>query len=68
MVVVFLLGAGLLVALGALIASPYLLVRHLRARHASAIPAPAVSEIASALGARPVQRSVGRRLIHLTTR
>jgi hypothetical protein len=31
--VVVLLGAGLLVALGALVASPYLLVRHVRARH-----------------------------------
>ncbi len=30
---VVLLGAALLAALGALIASPYLLVRHLRARH-----------------------------------
>ncbi len=40
--VVLLVGAGLLVALGALIASPYLLLRHLRARHPVARPAPAV--------------------------
>jgi hypothetical protein len=32
LVVVLLVGAGLLVALGALIASPFLLVRHLRER------------------------------------
>lgn len=57
LLVVVLVGAGLLVALGALIASPYLLVRHLRARrpahrrrfasvHHRARPAPAVSESA----------------------
>jgi hypothetical protein len=68
MVIIFLLGAGLLVALGALIASPYLLVRHLRARHEPASPAPAVSEVAGASGGRPVKQSVGPRLIHLTTR
>jgi hypothetical protein len=44
LVAVMLLGAGLLAALGALIASPYLLVRHLRARQRIAHPAPAVSE------------------------
>lgn len=66
--VVPLLGAGLLLALGALIASPYLLVRHLRARHAAASLAPAVSDVAGAPGGRPVKQSVGPRLIHLTTR
>jgi hypothetical protein len=59
MVVIFLLGAGLLVALGALIASPYLLLRHLQARHAATSPAPAVSRVAG---------SVGTRLIHSPTR
>jgi hypothetical protein len=59
--VVVLLGAGLLAALGALIASPYLLVRHLRARHRLARPAPAVGE-------GPFKQSVRPRLIHLTTR
>jgi hypothetical protein len=54
-VAVFLLAAGLLVALGALIASPYLLVRHLRARHA-------------VRDERSVTRPVRPRLIHLTTR
>jgi hypothetical protein len=44
LVAVMMLGAGLLVALGALIASPYLLVRRLRARQRLAHPAPAVSE------------------------
>lgn len=68
MVVIFLLGAGLLVALGALIASPYVLVRHLRARHAAASAAPAVAEVADARGGRPVKQSAGPRLIHLTTR
>ena len=61
LVLVALLGAGLLAALGMLIASPYLLVRHLRARHRLARPAPAVSE-------GPLTRSVRPRLIHLTTR
>jgi hypothetical protein len=68
MVAVFLLGAGLLVALGALIASPYLLARHLRARHNAASPAPAVSDVAGARSGRPVKQSVGPRPIHLTTR
>jgi hypothetical protein len=68
MVAVFLLIAGLLVALGALIVSPYLLVRHLRARHAAASAARAVSEAASARGGTPAKQRVGPRLIHLTTR
>jgi hypothetical protein len=68
MVAIFLLGAGLLVALGALIASPFLLVRHLRARHNVASPAPVVSAVAGARSGRPVKQSVGSRLIHLTTR
>ncbi len=53
--IVFVIGAVLLVALGALIASPYLLVRHLRTRHAVARPAPPAPSV------RP-------RAIHLTTR
>jgi hypothetical protein len=48
--------AGLLVALGALIASPFLLVRHLRARHQAAAPA------------RPVKASLRPRLSHLAAR
>jgi len=68
MVAVFLLGAGILAALGALIASPYLLVRHLRAWHAAARPASAVSDVAGARGGRPVKQSAGLRLIHLTNR
>jgi hypothetical protein len=52
-VLVFLIAAVLLAALGALIASPYLLVRHLRARH---------------LAPRTAPGSVRPHLIHLTTR
>ena len=59
--VVTVVGAGLLAALGALIASPYLLVRHLRARHRLARPAPASGE-------EPFKQSLRPRLIHLTTR
>ncbi len=66
--VVFLLGAALLAALGALIASPYLLVRHLRARHPIARRAPDVSEAAAPDGGRLAKRSIRPRLIHLTTR
>jgi hypothetical protein len=68
MVAVFLLAAGFLVALGALIASPYLLVRHLHARYSRAHAAPAVSEVAGARGERSVTRSVRPRVIHLTSR
>jgi hypothetical protein len=63
LVVVFLLAAGFLVALGALIASPYLLVRHLHARYSPADAAPAVSEVACARG----ERSVRPLVIHLTS-
>jgi hypothetical protein len=65
--VVCLLGAALLAALGALLASPYLLVRHLRARHA-AHPAPAAPEVAGARVNRPAHPPVGAHLIHLPTR
>jgi hypothetical protein len=58
LVLVALLGVGLLAAIGALIASPYLLVRHLRARHRLTRPAPE----------EPFKPSVRPRLIHLTTR
>jgi hypothetical protein len=54
---VVVLAAALLVALVALVASPYLLVRHVRARHRIAASAPAGSEA-------PLQP----RLVHLTTR
>jgi len=67
-VVAFLVAAGFLAALGALIASPYLLVRHLRARHAAGRMAPAVSEVAGVRSERPVTQPVRTRLIHLTTR
>ena len=60
LVALVLLGAGLLAALGALIVSPYLLVRHLRARHRLARPAPAVGEGPFAPSVRP--------RLHLTTR
>jgi len=68
LVAVMLLGAGLLVALGALIASPYLLVRHVRVRHGLARPAPVTSEVAGARGEGPAMRSVRPGLIHLTTK
>jgi hypothetical protein len=68
LVAVTLLGAGLLVALGTLIASPYLLVRHVRARHHRARPTTATSAVAGAGGERRVVRSVRPDLIHLTTR
>jgi hypothetical protein len=67
-VVAFLVAAGFLAALGALIASPYLLVRHLRARHAAGRMAPVVSEVADVRSGRPVTQPVRARLIHLTTR
>ena len=54
---VVLLGAALLAALGALIASPYLLVRHVRTRH-----------LASTHVERPAKRSHRPHVIHLTTR
>jgi hypothetical protein len=66
--VVFLLGAGLLGALIALFASPYLLVRHLRARHPDARPTPAVSEAAGTRDGRPLGQPLGPALIDLTTR
>ncbi|HTP18378.1 MAG TPA: hypothetical protein VMJ65_02165 [Solirubrobacteraceae bacterium] len=68
LVLVVLLGAALLAVVGTLIASPYLIVRHLRARHRVARPEPAVSEIASARGGRAVKRSLRPRPIHITTR
>lgn len=61
LMVVALLGAGLLAALGALIASPYLLVRYLRARHRLARPATTVGE-------EPFKQSLRPRLSQLTTR
>jgi hypothetical protein len=57
LVLVVLLAGILLAALGALIASPYLLVRHLRARHLASVHEEPV-----------VKRSLRPRLIHLTTR
>jgi hypothetical protein len=68
LMVVAAVGAGVLVALAALIASPYLLVRHLLTRHAAASQAPAASEVAGARAGRPVTQPVSAHLIHLTTR
>jgi hypothetical protein len=68
LMVIAALGAGVLVALGALIASPYLIVRHLRTRHAAASHAPAASDVAVTRGGRPVTQPVSAHLIHLTTR
>jgi hypothetical protein len=64
LVLVLVVGAGLLVALGALIASPYLLVHHLLAGQPARRPRFAFLH----RGARPVTESVGARLAHLTTR
>ena len=66
--VVFLLGAGLLGVLIALFASPYLLVRHVRARHPDARPIPAVSEAAGTRDGRPVGQPLGPALVDLTSR
>jgi hypothetical protein len=65
---VALFSAGLLVVIGGLIASPYLLVRHLRARHQTARSGSAVSEVVAARRERRVKRSGRPGLIHLTTR
>jgi hypothetical protein len=56
--------AALLVAVGAVIASPYLLVRHLRGHQ----PAHAVSRVTAARSRRPVRQSVRARLVHLAAR
>jgi hypothetical protein len=64
LVLVFVVGAGLLVALGALIASPYLLARHLLTRQ----PAHGRRFDFVHRGARPVTQFVGAGLAHLTTR
>jgi len=68
LLIVLLLGAALLAALGALIASPFLLVHHLRARHGITRAAPAGSEVAGARGERSATRPVHPRFIHLTTK
>jgi len=71
--------AGLLVAVSALVASPYLLVRHMLARHAAprrrvasehhaARPAPAASEVTGPRGWRPVKQPSGAHLVPRTTR
>src|SRR6516165_11882932 len=67
LMVIMLLGAGLLVTLGALIASPYLLVRHVRARHRVARPPIATSEAAGARLEPSVTRPVRPSLSHVTT-
>src|SRR3954465_8791674 len=64
LVLVVAAAAGVLVAVSALVASPYLLVRHMLARHAArrpggaseqhaARPAPAASEVTGPRGRRP---------------
>jgi hypothetical protein len=67
--IVLALGAGLLAALGALLASPYLLVRHLRARHARAGSEAGVSQAAGASHAAPVWQpaAVAERVLKPTT-
>jgi hypothetical protein len=54
LVLVVAVAAGLLVALGALVASPYLLVHHLRERHAARGP-----QAARESGSAPVIRPAG---------
>jgi hypothetical protein len=79
LVLVVALAAGLLVAVSALVASPYLLVRHMLARHPArrgrvasehraARPAPAASEVTGPRGWRPVKQPAGAHLIPPTTR
>jgi hypothetical protein len=72
--------AGALVAaVGALVAAPYLLVRHLLARHSAhsrpstaehhpVHPAQAASDVAGPRGWRPVRQPTGAHLVHLTAR
>ena len=77
--VVVLAGAAVLFALGVLIASPYLLVRHLHQRQPDhrwrlasvrrpARSAPSVSEAAGVRVERPVQQPGGSSVIHLAPR
>ena len=79
LVLVVAVAAGLLVAVSALVASPYLLVRHVLARHAArrrrvasehraARPAPAASEVTGPRGWRPVKQPAGAHLVPPTTR
>ena len=79
LVLVVAVAAGLLVAVSALVASPYLLVRHMLARHAArrrrvgsehraARPAPAASEVTGPRGWRPVKQPAGTHLVRATTR
>src|SRR3954465_6918507 len=79
LVLVVAAAAGILVAVSALVASPYLLVRHMLARHAArrrrvasehraARPAPAASEVKGPSGWRPVTRPGGAHLVPPTIR
>ena len=61
---VVVVGAVLVIALGALIASPYLLVRHLHARHRAARPGRSGSEDPGVRG----RQTVVAGLVHLTNR
>jgi hypothetical protein len=78
---VVVVAGALLVALGALIASPYLLVRHVHSQRSAhrresapapaqrpAHPAPAVSEVTGPRGWRPVRQPAGAHLVHLAAR
>ena len=78
---VVVVAGALLIALGALIASPYLLVRHVHAlrsahrrepasarEHRPVHPAPAVSEVTGPRGWRPVRQPAGAHLVHLAAR
>jgi hypothetical protein len=74
LVLVVAVAGGLLVAVSALVASPYLLVRHVLARHAvrrrrvasehrAARPAPVASEVTGPRGWRPVKQPAGAHLV-----
>jgi hypothetical protein len=74
LVLVVAVAGGLLVAVSALVASPYLLVRHVLARHAprrrrvasehrAARPSPAASEVTGPRGWRPVKQPAGAHLV-----
>jgi hypothetical protein len=79
LVLVAAVAAGLLVAVSAVVVSPYLLVRHMFARHAArrrrvasqhrpARPAPAASEVAGPRGWRSVKQPAGAHLVPRATR
>jgi hypothetical protein len=74
LVLVVVVAAGLLVAVSALVASPYLFARHAARRrrvapeHRAARPAPAASEVTGPRGLRPVKQPADAHLIPRPTR